>query len=558
MKKTNKYCLYCGQMLPNDAAFCWSCGKAQPSITPPPKSTPAVAHTHVPAPVATVYKKPARKVKPWPLTRAILLFVMSIALIVAAFLPVVSIETKIGEDVSTNVKVSPAQVFLIFSNSFNSIDNDDFFDEIEDLVDNYDDELEDVEDELEDEKLSKASEKLVSKIFVSFAKLGYQHEDVSSPAAMKAAACLFVIYLAVCIVFFVFSLLNLIYSIINPEKSARLYRVTVTSFALLPVLLIGLFYSSSAGLFHFFFGLVTHKTKLASELIIMLVLSFALLLALIICNSIMNAKTRETKIVPRIIAASAALLVVCSLFLPVATANIKTQFKGSEKEKSVSFTYDSTVFSALHITEDTNDYYDEAAESKEKREMMFTDTLQSFRSYTAAEARKGEANTNSIHYMMVVSSAYGLHEYWWAFALIPVIYVLVLISAGIILWMNLSCLAGGSYSRATAIVFKILTFIFAAAAVGAIIAFVLLQQFYIRGLDLSKTYAFDVHFGIYVMVILAFVGVFIPSRNFKRRTPPSVASVVETANEQPIVEESPATENVPLDVPKSDRSHVVL
>lgn len=524
----NKYCLYCGQSLPSDALFCDRCGREQNKAN-------TAQSPYVPAPYSA---GPTKRLRPWSLTKAILLLLISVALIISMFLPIASSEVDASDNASFTVSVTPVKLFSIFAGSFRNVSDDDLFDEMQDM-------LEDAEDEIEDAtsgEISKSDERAASRLVMSLIGLAYQADGVTAPEVMKLFAILFIAYAVISILLFIFSLIYLIKVITDPEGCERKYRVSATLFALMPTIMIALFYTAASGLFQAFYSSALPELGISVAFIIMLAVTGAVLLTLIIGNLISGAKKRQTRIAPRIIAACASLLIVCSVFLPVVSSSVKTTFDGAKGNRVATVSHASSVFAALQISEEEAEYYEEIAKNKTSRQEELDFAFHSFSLYSSKEANRGDADHEFINYMMLVSSVFGLYEYWWAFALIPVIYALVLISAGIILWLNLSALAGGGYSRATSIVFKILAFFFAAVALGAIIAFVMLQQFYIDELKLSKIYAFGTHFGLYLMAVLALLNIFVPSRVFmKKRNVPTLESAPITSA-LPEAEESVAEE----------------
>ncbi len=546
MTNSGKFCIYCGQKIPSEAVFCSSCGKAQEALS---ESCPVFESTPVYAP-APVRKKPKKK-RALHLTRSILLLVMSIALIASVFLPIVKSTVEINKDVSFDISTSPINITSLFISSFDDMSEEDCTEEIDEVYEDAEDILEETYEELDnDGELSKETKKEYADFLASMIKTAYKYEGISAPAVMWTAVILTVLYIVFAILVFVISLIYFIKAIIDPENSGRASRTAITLFSLAPILLTALFYSSAASMCHSLAEISIPAGKISGAFIIMISAISATLIALMIINGIASRKTRETKLAPRIIAGSAALVVICSLFFPVATASIKTTFSGSEKSKVVSFVYDSGVFTTLHIGDDEEEYYEEAAENKTARKEYLDTEFSAFGYFTAKEAKRGAADSVSISYMRLVSSAFGLYEYWWVFALIPVIYTITLICAGIILWQNVSCLAGGAYSPVTSLIFKILTFIFALVALGTVISFVMLQRFYITELKLSKIYAFGLHFGICVMAALALANIFVPARQFRRKRAEAACPCTENVTcdtsaptSAPVSEESAPAEN---------------
>lgn len=551
MNNSTKFCLYCGNPLPSDALFCSACGRQQSPTT-------SEAPTFSAAPPYHPSSRPKKKIKALPVVKAFLLLFISIALLALSFVPIVSSEINIHENNTVSVKLSAAEITRLFFDSFESRPEEDVEEELNDLsLDIQKKAIEALQNkDLTDKDLiiPESLKNDISDMVKELLHLGYQHEDTTAPAVMWAAVIVYFLYIAVCSAAIVVSIIYLVFAFALPSRCESLYKVSVTLFCAIPALLTSLLFAMPASMENSL-GVIVTNEKLPIGFFVAIMISLLAVICFAVMNLIVSRKTRKTRALPRIIAAIACILISLSVFLPVMSSSVRLSLAGnrSDDKDTFVFSHGADFFTHLHIGEDDKELLEEFAKSSENRKEGLNTLYENMEFITEDEAEQGKLRPEALEYLLRVSAVYKLYNSYWLFALTPLIYLLVLLSAGVILWLNLSDITGGIYSSVTSLVFKILSAVLALCALGLILTFILLEQFYIKEMDLSRRLACGISYGIITTVSLAVANAFVPARRFfkKERRAANASDDTQSPETLPEVETiapetiAPDVENIP-------------
>ncbi len=553
MSNSTKFCLYCGKALPRDALFCLECGKQQSPSTPEAvdRSEQSVPYVQPPYRAQSPARK-RQKPRAFSVIKAFLLLFISIALIVTAFLPVLSVNIEYDKDNVFSTKLSAIDTFELFIDSFDEIPEKDLEREYESIEKTAEELAIQTPQELSSKgALSEKTKEKYANLMMLTVSTDYRLQGASAPVIMWTAMILIALYMLVCVALFVFSLVYLILSFASPRNCEKAYRGAVMMLAAAPILVTAFYFALSASFSPVFLTSGAKSLTFSLGIILPFAISAGAVLCFIICNLIHSLVSKEKenkpKTFPRILAALASVLVIVSLFMPVMLSSARTVFaeKADGEKSTVTFSHNPDFFTNFHPSKVLHEHYERFSKAKDERDATLDEQFAQFEAYTTEQVEDGLADNVNNAYIMHISASFGSYQYWWLFALLPVIYVLIMLSFGIILWLNLSCLAGGKYSPATSIVFKILGLLFAFVAVGMIATFVVCEKAYINELGLESRYAFGIHFGSIAMGVLALINVFIPSRRFLK------VCADEIPEELPLPVEEPTAED-PASAPKTE------
>lgn len=546
MLNSKKFCLYCGKTLPRDALFCFECGKEQ------------ALDTDLPRKVSSAVRQPQKR-SVFSIIKAFLLLFVSISLVVTAFLPVFSVNVQYDKDNSFSSSISAIDAFDLFIYSFDELSEKDLKKEYEEIEKRTEEYSLQIPPEIDAKgSISETSKENLSELMMLTARTNYRRDGVSAPTVLWAAMILFVLYLLACAALLVFSVVYLILAFASPRMCEKAYRGSVTVLTAVPVLITAFYYALSAGLSSAFTADGAKSLGISLGFILPLAISCAAVLFFIISNLIHRLTNKEKeskpKILPRILAAVASVLIIVSLFMPIMSSSARTVFaENDDKKETVIFSHYSDFFTRLHVSEDDFEYYKDLSNSKNKRSEALDGQFAQFSDFTVKQVNGGFANELNDTHITHISSAFGLYQYWWMFALLPLAYTLVLLFFGIILWQSLSCLAGGTYSRATSIVFKILGLLFALASLALVITFVICVRAHISDLGFSTRYAFGINFGSIVMASLATASMFIPSYIFKKKYTDEICEELPIVNEEAPAEEPEVVPTVEEPIPEPEK-----
>ena len=507
-----RFCIYCGSAIAPDAVFCSACGKKQPVVDnyldESPKSMPADEPAPILAP-ATQPRVSNAKASKFSLVNVIrnsVLLLVAIAMLIFAFCPLTSFEfTYFYSDFDLEINVSARDQVVLLFDSFKNLDDEEITEtrlweqclEIGEFIeDNYDD---------EDDELSDYAERKISKFCFLLARLNAQGEDYSTPVMYYVSSAFSLIYIINAIALFIFALLNLLASLNRlGGAEASMYKWTIRALTLTPVLLIIASFNINIALSN------NTNARLSDMAIGTLVLSISAIIAVFVLRMVFTKNKTRLCPVPRAIATTLAIVVICLSFAPVYTASIHTVFYENTKARTAKIDMGVEFFESFHLDETTKEDLEEKYESytTEQKSSALSSIFNQFRyiKKTNVDGAEGNSLNNSI-----LVNLLGMKISSGVIKIIPLISILfigALIGAALILWQNLSYFANNQYSKKIVVAGEITSAICATLALTASIIFLVV----IRNLDsyLPKGYDISIAAGVICLAIFAIGSVFCP------------------------------------------------
>ena len=533
-----KFCIYCGKMMAAEANFCPSCGKRQPVCDTAAKeieteAIPVADETPTPVvePIAVVPEaspapKKERKFSITTLVRNSVILIVAITMLVFAFLPIIKFRAEYG-GMELDLELSPINHIVLLFDSFKNLDDEDIedsrlYEKSEDIAESLSDE--DVDD-LDD--LSKESKKQLAELCLILLRLLAQHEDFSAPVAYYVTSVFAVIYILNAIALLIFAILNLLASLkLLGDTEEKMYKWTVRALTLTPVLLITTFFAMSVSVGE------NLPPKMSGTAIFTLILSAAAIITTFVIRFILNKSERTLRLIPRAIAITLAIVVICLAFAPALQTSIHTTFYGSDKAKTADIAMYASFFTAYHVSDDFAEQLEDMVEydnTKKKQEKLAA-IFDQFQNLTRKESENalGVGINSKLLITLIGSKTRG--ETLELISLIGILFIGALIGAALILWQNLSYLMNGQYSKGLVLSGKIASAFFAFCALGVSIAYLLIIR------DLEATYlpkGFDISIsaGVICLAIFAIGSIFCP-----HNVTPRVKKIDTEEVEEPVEE----------------------
>ncbi|MBR7182267.1 MAG: zinc ribbon domain-containing protein [Clostridia bacterium] len=482
--ENTKFCLYCGASLPEGARFCFSCGKAQEMseaqeatpasevATPPaaPAAETAVPHC-APAPVARpVQPKRKRPVLPWLKAAVLLLF--ATLMLVMAFLPIVTLKTSYwGEKLEVSLTPIDTVVFCFdsFANMpFEDVEDSALSQEGEELFEEAEEAFETLEDDGYN-KLTPAERRMVQKVVMLSMRLLYQLEDTAVAPIFYLMAVLALLYLALCVALFVVALLHLLGSVGVLGFKTKLEKATSLLFCAVPAMMLVLYLAACANF---------NGATMATPAVLTLVWGGICVFAFFLLRMIMTPKAERRVPVARIISVCLTVVLLCMLFVPVLSVQVRAEFDGRSSETVAKTPMNLTLFASLLYPESEREDYEEVKDLKlsEKKEMV-EELVSYFEYYKLRDVREGEANTYHHQIIKFSLAGKGVQGLVGVFGLIPIFYLLVMLGAALLLWQNLCALLGFELKKGSVLAARLLLYIASALALIVTIACVVVLNF---------------------------------------------------------------------------------
>ena len=533
-----KFCIYCGKMMATEANFCPYCGKRQPVCdtaakeieteaisvadeTPTPVAEPIAA-----APEVSPAPKKERKFSITTLVRNSVILIVAITMLVFAFLPIIKFEAEYA-GVDIELKISPVNQVVLLFDSFLTLDDEDIeetrlYERSEEIIETlYDEGITSIDDISEEDK------KLLSELSLIVMRLMVQHEDFSAPVVYYVSSVFAIIYILNAVALLILALLNLFASLkLIGGAEDKMYKWTTRALTLTPVLLMTAFYCINISLGE------NLTPKMSGGAILTLILSSATILTAFVLRFVLNKSARTLRLIPRAIAITLSIVVICLAFAPALQTSIHTTFNGSEKAKTAEIAMGASFFTLYHVTDDVAEKLEDMIEydnTKTKQEKLAA-IFDRFEDLTRKESEGvlGISVNSELLITLIGSKTRG--ETLELISLIGIVFIGAFIGAALVLWQNLSYLMNEQYSKNTVLISKIVSAVLALGALGISIAYLIV----VRELEttyLPKGFDISISAGVICLAIFAIGSIFCP-----HNVTPRVKKIDTEEVEEPVEE----------------------
>lgn len=539
-----KFCFHCGAQLPPEARFCFQCGtKQQLDFTPSPsdedvkKADEEVIPQEEPAfdapdaslldeQVKTFTNKPfvkeKRKSKGFELGRSIAVLAISVLMLIMAFFPVFKVRFE-QQNIEVPVMLSTIDNMVLLVDSFQNLEADELLDtrlseEARELSEDLDKELQRLAEKkglsrqsMEYDDLSGYAKELMNRAAILVMRLACQSEELIPSPMFIIVAVLSLLYILVCVAAVVVSVLHLL-SVVGVLKAqtTSLSKITVALLCAVPMMLALLYL---AMFFRYSFGMSSASLGWAG---IVTMISFAVLLAGLVTYRFVIAKKRAclSAIIKHSVSVVVAVVLLVLLTAPIFTTTLEAVFSDKMKERQESFSTNVSFFERLHLTKSESDFGQTIFEEYDMKqfENLMEEHVEALESYTAKDFREGKASAANRQYLLDLSASWGMHEFYWLFYLISILYLLIAIGACLSLWSHMTWFADGGYCYVVDRVSKYTSCICATLALVLAIVFIVLIGSYLDGYKYDRFYTIGISAGIIFMGIFAIGGILAPAR----------------------------------------------
>lgn len=531
----NKLCAYCAESIYEDALFCHACGKRQPQnennsqientncIESNREDETRTDHGITNETAVSKPKKLIDKNFIITLIRNSILLIVAITVFALSFAPVFSLkmQNKISDDYTVidfdyKVNFSAIDGMVFMFDSFRSLDEEDITDS------KLFEDLEELGEEFLGEDLDDSSGILAKCAKISY-RLYLQSEECNTNLAIVLTAVISLLYVLFALAFLSVSIFNFIATFGKfTSKKDKISRATITMLAAVPSLAFIVYNSffvfiKIPNVFNIinFFGKSSVKYAMGSGTIATLIISSTAIAAITVLAFISRLHKTKSNIIKRAISATLALLVICMCFAPIATTSIRTVFEGKDKKSTANITLYSSTFANYFLSESEKEILEDKLDSLyyiDDYEEMFEEEFSLFSQYRVKDVKKGYADAENNNFHLLLNSVGSTYLIIPDFiALVSIFFLIISITAGMVLQQNLIYFMSGKYSKIQLKTGKIVSLVFACIALAAVIAFVIMvcafADFYsIRGYSLS------IGAGIILLAIFAIANCCIPSK----------------------------------------------
>ncbi len=540
-----KFCMSCGTKLPIEARFCSACGarqelfedsKAEESVEQPILEAESLEYAPIDDSAAeqefstnTVpqgnWTPEKEKRESAASLRGVLNWVscglallLSVVMLVMAFLPITTYRSKIplGDMEGVEVSYSIIDTMVLFFDSLQSLDEEELQDS--ELMDDIQKCFEECQDEFgndwpdEYSKLSLQQKSLLNRYLLLVQRWNLTSEDVVTTPDCIAGFVFAILYFVLLAALLVIGILRLLAMLgIQGLSKSALKKWQIALFCAVPMLLFVQFFNTLS------FG---NETLMAGGTITTMILSGILIAFHIILAMVVGELKWNRNTVVRLISAVTMIALMIVAFTPVVATEVRTIFAGKESKKSETMWLNVACFMGGYLSEneidDMESLYDSGLEAIVENVGV---TLSGFSSYSVRDVRDGKADAINVHVFQALGVGNGFYEVSWLFGIISLLYVLAVLALCLCLWQNLVYFAGGRYCSVIALIGKILAFTFFLVALALIITFVVLMSSYANEyVPRGYSYSVSIAAGAIVACILSVAHMFCPARLFKKKT----------------------------------------
>ncbi len=470
-----RFCQNCGTQLNTGHKFCHNCGK--PTYVKMPISEKKHDCGHKNQRIVSIVKSSV-------------VLALAIFILISSFLPLVKCKDDFADigitDSKSTVKFNSIDAIKLFFGSFQKLDEADINALYIELLDET---VEYASDWQNGEELDELSRIIKKYIFILV-----RSEDFRVTPGIVFTGILSILQIAVSVALLIFSALSLV-----SQLTGKVKDFSLLSFTLLGISALIAFtnvYSLKLSL-----GFSEAAFKMSGVQISTLVLTVLTLLAFIVLNVFLNKKRISVaNTVKRALAASFAVVLLCSAFAPIVGTEAKTVFKNDTEERRATCTLDNSLFNYLVLN---NEQVEELEEMKDEDiKATIKNTFNGFNSYTKREFTKGKANDVNQTFYSQILLYFGGYEFVGVFQLGAVALILTVLCALFTLWQNaFEPATGRKVHTAISLSVKILSVIAALTVLALAIVMSVLVTANAETLDIL--YKSKISFGPILMTVFA-------------------------------------------------------
>jgi len=493
----NRYCIYCGSPLPEEALFCPACGKRQAAI---PESEPSLAPPAAESAPSTPKSPTDKRLFVANLVRASLILAISLVLLVMSFLPVFTVKSVVSDDVTLETKVSAIDSIVFLFDSFYKWDTEELAssklaDEIADLYEEMMDEDVDLDNE---SSITERYEKYHSRYTVLLARCELRSENTKSHAGYVILAVMALLYILFAVILVVFATLSFV-AAFGPMagKKKILDRLALGFLAAMPAITL-VFYSA----FVLFAPLGQTRYAMAGGAVCILVFSAFAIVCSTIYAFIFKQHNGRFNIPLRALTLVFSLAIILLALSPVVTNSVKCEFEGRSSKTTVDIPVNPSIFSCYHFSDEQRDTWEELCANKtllEKQKGM-EEIFAGFEDYTKKEASIGLADDTNKLLLITLTGLYFTRGPLEVVSYVSIIYFVLIALAATVFFETVFRFIGGVSLRRTLLIMRILTLLFSVFALASGIAYTVYANIFI---DRYAPISYNVSFGVGIAFALA-------------------------------------------------------
>lgn len=501
---SQKTCRECGAELPFGAAFCSSCGAR---VVKHQRNAVNAAKPSVKGERSELYKKITGIIK-----KSILL-AAALMMFVISFLPIMSAEVELSDDIKHTVGFSAIDTVVFLMNTGESIPldklpNNDLYEDIVDIGKEY------AEEWADNEELNR---------FESFVKktvcLAVSMEDVDVSVTQIICTVFCFVYVIITFIMLLFATLDFIlaFSSSKPRFASVTVMLMSAAVTFAPVVYFSyiLAYHDIIMAIGTGLGILTLGTPIiyiSTAVIVSMIVAFIALLYVAIDRFFISGaklKVNVGEIIKRTFAIVFSLAMLIMIFAPVITTSAKTNFSGISGERRVESKITAPFLSSLYLSDESIDEFEDI--TKTDKYKMIRTLFSAFSSYTPRQYATGEAYAVNAVLLTSLILAFGGYEYSALIALSGIAVLLVGIMAALILWQNLAAVAiGKSPLGCITVTAKIFGILFAAIAVGVVIGICFVANYNAENADIN--YSVSIALGAILMLVASVATACVPMK----------------------------------------------
>ncbi len=394
-----KVCRKCKLIFSAEKRFCLRCGEALIEKD-------------------NLFKKKTQK--DWfSIVKQLVLPLVALLFLVFSFLPIFQwdLADQLNADDKIPIRFSVIDNIAIMfdvaiDDSAEDIQDSRLYETLEDIMEEIEDREIDPTDE--DENLSRSDKRLLAKFIKISMRLTLQSEASKLTAKYVVSAVVSFLYICFAISFFVFALLEAIFTIKGKENNKNISKklLAFTPFAILITFFVNK-------------NIVFTPTKMSLN-IVPLIVVISYIIAYTIIKLIREKKNTVKTIIFKSVSVILSFVIVCFIFGGFFNVNVKGVFKNGTEERTAETTLDINYYLNHEMDGETLENLIEASQHEKIKTIL--STLPSL--FSAKEIRDGEANTNFSSALLTIAT-YMFEDVTVVLALLYYVVLLLAVFAGI-------------------------------------------------------------------------------------------------------------------------------
>jgi hypothetical protein len=497
-------CSQCGEQMPENSFFCFKCGfpTARQNISASNSFVTSTQKTVDSAFIKNVIKKSV-------------VLIVSILMIVFAFLPVMSYNFMIDEEKTVNVGISAIDNVIFAFDSLNEYEN---FEDDSNLY--Y--QASELEDEIKEYLDSdnrydfRIAEPLVEKSFHLGIRLNLRYSQEDTQPIYWVTATISLIYVVSAVLLFLFAATDLI-NCVSKRKNSKIANASTAFFTLLPCLAILTYIAALLCAWapnNYIFSVSISTTTILTTVFGAIAIVYLLIDRMFISKKVM---IRPGEIVKRSLSIITTWILLFSFTMPAMSMTVKTKFEDRSLFTEATVDYDASVFGEFALSEEEYASIDnmEDFEVLEKIESAFGNLSENTtkREFLKRQAYHYEQTLLNYSFM-----GFGGTNYAKIISYIPLVALIATIMATLLLWQNLHSVASEkSPKKGITIPAQFFSIILSIAIVAGVIVFMIVCNFNLlrAELDSGCRVSLSIGAGGIISIISAFIAICIPMEKAK-------------------------------------------